>query len=113
MRMSRSGKIFLYLIYFAIVAILAGSVIEYSKSNSPAPSPSPAVMQHAQPSTASPHGGGVAAKPAASSPSQTAASNNSTTLDNTGPGNVAGLFVAASITGMVVYRQVVIRRLRA
>lgn len=106
--MSRTGKAFLYLVYFAIVIVLSGSIITSSKSNTP-PAPKPLTTpQHRSPVPAAPK----SPKTAASSSSNQipATANNPSSLSDTGPGDVAGLFVLASITGAVAHRRILIKR---
>jgi hypothetical protein len=104
--MSRAGKTFLYLVYFAIVVVLSGFIIMSSKSNTPpAPKP-PATSQHRSPA-ATPK----SPKTTPSSPGQASANaGNAGSLSDTGPGNVAGLFVLATAAGAIAHRRILIKR---
>ena len=123
--MSRPGKVILYLAYFVIVAVLCGFIITSSKSKSPKVAKVPVPTQHkppqkpatpAKPAVPKPPAPPAARKKAPSaSPTPVArtpaASPGSSSLVNTGPGEVVGLFVAATATGALAYRYVLIRRL--
>jgi Na+/H+-dicarboxylate symporter len=106
--MSKPGKAFLYLIYFAIVAILVGFIVDSFRVNNPsAVSKAPAPAQHqrqtaSQPSQAA---SGTSTTPS-STPAQTPSpATNSPVLADTGPGSIVSLFVIASITGATLHRR--------
>jgi hypothetical protein len=101
--MARAGKIFLYVVYFAVVVVLGG-VITHSLTKSSTPkSPKPS-----KPATSQQHKQAASPKPGSSQPGAPA----STPLANSGPGDVAGIFVAASVSGALMYRFVIINRLK-
>lgn len=117
--MSRTGKAFLYLVYFAIVAVLSGFIITSSKSNAPAAPKSPSHSQHRPQTAAAPPKTTAPAKPkppagtpaSGSTPAPNPApSGSSAALADTGPGDLIGLFVIASLAGAVFHRRSLINR---
>src|SRR4051812_28588275 len=100
--MFRSGKsmALAYLLYFVLVAVLGGFIINSFKSKPAAPSKPPVHQQTARPAPATP--------PPAQS--KTTPSTGST-LTDTGPGDAAGLFVLTSVAGAGLYRYYLVRRL--
>jgi hypothetical protein len=103
--MNRVGKAFLYIIYFALVIVLAGFITHSLTSNKTTPMPKPPAVQHKTVATPKP-------APQTPTPSSPAAGSNSA-LANSGPGNVAAVFIGASLVGSVTYRQLLITRLKS
>jgi hypothetical protein len=116
--MSRGAKAFLYIIYFAVLCVLVGLIISSSRSKTIHPTPTPVTQsdKHAtKPATKTPANTSSQASSgttATTNSAGAAANATSTTLSNTGPGDVIGLFAVVSITGSLAYRQLIIRRLR-
>jgi carbohydrate-binding DOMON domain-containing protein len=123
--MSRANKIFLYLFYFAIVAVLSGFIITSSKSKHPAVPKASVPAQHKQQTaTTKPPAPAAPTKPAPktthSSTSQTptpanhqqtpSPASSQSSLADTGPGDVIGLFVIAGIAGAALHRRILINR---
>lgn len=100
--MGRVGKAFLYLIYFALVIVLAGFITHSLTSDKSTPAPKPPAVHHTTVATPTP-------TPQSSTP--TTSSNSG--LANSGPGDVAAVFIGASIISAVAYRQVLITRLKS
>jgi hypothetical protein len=96
--MGRALKAFLYLIYFALVIVLAGFITHSFTSNT-STSPNPPAVHHTTVATP---------KPALQTPAPTP----SPALTNTGPGNVVVVFIGASIIGSIAYRQLLVTRLK-
>lgn len=99
--MARAGKVFLYLVYFAAVIVLAGVITHSLTSNKSTPTrpttPHPAVASVPKP------------QPATQTPTAPAPSSG---LADTGPGNVVAVFLGASLVGSAAYRQLLVARLK-
>jgi len=111
--MSRIGKVFLYLVYCAAIAVLGGLIVSSMRSGSAAPKAETAA-QHPKHSVvaASETAGSAIAKVGISSITQQSATGNTPTpLVNTGPGNLIGLFAAATAAGAILYRYRLIHRI--
>ncbi len=108
-----AGKAFLYLVYGVIVAGLVIAIIASFGKSAPAP-------QQPQSNTSSQQQANSQSKakttPNAATPGQSATpkptstpSNTPSQLNNTGPGDVAGLFILVSIVGLFGYRRFIVR----
>jgi hypothetical protein len=112
--MSRGGKAFLYLLYAVIVGVLAVAIIDASRTHpsTPVPTVHTSKPQQATAPPKKPSPPSTKKSTALSAGQAATATGNTAGLSNTGPGNVVGLFVVVSLGGAVVYRQLVIRRLK-
>lgn len=127
--MSRAGKGFLYLIYFAAVAgLITAVVMSFRADRTSVATTSPTTRQGQgathktanQPkTTTSPSNGKTSSSnPAATAGSQAAntlgsthTTGNANTLINTGPGSTISLFFIVSLLGFLMYRQLLISRI--
>ena len=108
--MFKSGKALAYILYFAVVAVLGGFIVAaFHSSSTPAKPRPPIHQQTARP--VSPAQPKSKPTPSPSSPSAPATPTTNGALADSGPGDVAGLFVAASLAGAGVYRYLLVRRL--
>jgi hypothetical protein len=102
--MGRAGKIFLYIIYFALVIVLAGFITHSLTSNKTTPSKPPA-SHHATVATPK-------AAPQTPVPSPSPSSPSNPALANSGPGDVLAIFFGASLISTLAYRQLLLSRLK-
>lgn len=131
---SPTTKVILYFIYAVVVAGLLTVIItsfHTSKVSAPTskgqsaqsskqggqPSPSKVSQSQANQSQASNSNNQSAANSSAAQPSTSQTANTGTStngqLSNTGPGDTIGLFAVATATGVIGYRVVVARKLKA
>ncbi len=104
--MTRAGKTVLYLVYFVLLIVLAGFIIASFRSHSSTPSKHPAIARpRPQTATSSQQASGTAHK-------ATAAPSASAALADTGPGDVASLFVITTVGGTLAYRRRLVATLR-
>jgi len=102
--MPRSAKLSLYLLYVVILGVLVGFIVNSFSSDSSKTAKPPAHHQtQAKATTAKP------AAPAASATRPTS-SGSVDNLADTGPGDVVGLFMLASLGGVIAYRRILISR---
>ncbi len=103
--MSRTAQAFLYLIYFAILAVLGGFILHSFDNNSTTSKPAkpPVVARHAAPAQPAQPKTNSKSKPSApkSSPTPSTQPNG---LVNTGPGDLIILFATSTIIGTTIYQ---------
>lgn len=109
--MGRVGKVFLYVIYFGLVIVLAGFITHALTSDKSTPSPHHQTV--ATPQTAAPKPSSSPTTPAPSSSTGSSSSSSNPGLANSGPGNELAVFLGASLIGTVAYRQLLITRLKS
>jgi hypothetical protein len=112
---SKEKRIILYVLYCAIlVVVIVGIVLAFRPTHT-----NPSVATHGTTKSHSPAGSttgkggntGIATNKSSSSASSSSASSSATNpaLNNTGPGNVIGVFVGASILGAWFWRRKLMR----
>ncbi len=115
--MSRFSKLLLYVVYFAVLAVLVG-VILHSFKNDTKTIPKPATQQQAthqsSPKAVKPAPSTkptTTTTPTTSPTTTTVTAPNTSALVNTGPGNMLAVFAVASLAGVIGYRRHLLRRL--
>lgn len=103
--MSRTAQAFLYLIYFAILAVLGGFILHsFSNDSTTTSKPTkPAITQKAAPKQTAKTPSTNQSKPSTPAPTATS-SNSSNNLVNTGPGDVVIVFAASAALGTAAYQ---------
>lgn len=112
--MKRYKKDFLYFLYLVIViALIVGiALFFHDRHQNDTSHKTPATTAHPAGSSVSSSGTTKLAAPSDSAQSSSSASKAATTpapLNNTGPGNVFGVFAVASIGGAWLYRRKLLR----
>lgn len=110
--MSRLGHIFLYIVYFGLVIVLAGFITHALTSQSTPKASHPATPHVARTPKASPapRTSPTPQPPKAQPPGPPSPQAPGTALANSGPGDVVGVFVVGAIAGTALrYRMLMSR----